>query len=105
MSKKAQRKYVFKPAIEDAKPEDKGTVVSAQRARWKQANDEPTERMIRMTRFIWMRDLMWDDRHKLHKSTLGQCMSAALVTRASNGVLLVTESGERLLNVRRRKSA
>jgi hypothetical protein len=79
---KTRRPVPYKPAIGEAK--DKGVVVSAQRARWKEAHSKTTPEMIRMVRFIWMRMLHWEDRNKLHARVLGACMRAGLVWREPN---------------------
>lgn len=85
------------PALAVERP-DRGCVVTARRARWKEKQVEPTEEMIRMVRFIWMRELHWEDRHKLNKRLLGQCMERGLVWREpdhnkSTDRLLATYAG------------
>lgn len=66
-------------AIPEVKKRDRDVVVTAGRARWKQNHAAPTERMIRMLRFIWMRTLTYEDRHKLNALTLGALTRAGLV--------------------------
>ena len=95
-----KKRYVYHPAFEDATPKDKGTVVSLSRFRWKLKHDEATERVIRLVRFIWMRDLAWEDRYKLHSGVLGAAMRQGYVVRDDKklttspaGSHLVKESG------------
>jgi hypothetical protein len=87
---------MWRPSIEGTE-KFKGTVVSAARARWKEKHGRVTENMIRMVRFVWMRDL------KLHKRDLGACLEAGLL-RYSGDKLAVSTLGERLLRSDRRMS-
>ena len=53
--------------------------VTEARARWKARHVNPSERMIRMLRYLWMRgDFRWEDRYKLHGGTLGALLRAGL---------------------------
>lgn len=81
MRAKKRERAPYKPAIEDATARDRGVVVSAARARWKAKHMLPSEKVIRMVRFIWMRDLRWEDRTKLNSQVLGAAMRWGYVWR------------------------
>lgn len=100
---KSKRKYVYTPAFDDASARDKGTVVSAQRARWKEAHDRATPQMMRMVRFVWMRRILWTERFKLHSTVLGACLRAGLLTYTARGYLVSTDAGDSLLHVDRER--
>jgi hypothetical protein len=86
---KTRRRAPYKPAIDEGQ---KGVVVSVQRAKWKLGHWRATQPMIRMVRFVWMRDLHWEDKHKLHSTVLGACMRAGMIWREEPG----DESQDRL---------
>jgi hypothetical protein len=91
----------YKPAIEGASAKDKGVVVSIQRFRWKAKHDQPSENMIRMVRFVWMRrDVAV---FALHGGLLGACMRAGLLWRRDD-VIHITRAGMRALHADRRSA-
>lgn len=101
MAKRNKRERpAFKAALSDVTPKDKGIVVSMHRFRWKELHgNTPTEKMIRMVRFIWMRDtLTWTQRNALHSTILGACMRQGLIEHDS-AKLIVTNAGKDALGV------
>ncbi len=96
----AKRKRVRAPdklAIELRDPKYRPCVVTARRAKWKETQ-APSERVISMLRFIWMRQhLLWKDRHALHGPTFGTALRLGLVEStplASSARLALTPEGE-----------
>lgn len=89
------------PTALEVSGRDRMCVVTAQRARWKAAHEHATDEMIRLLRFIWMRHLEMDDRHKLNAVLLGKAMRYGLV-KFEGPDIRVTGWGSNLLRADRR---
>lgn len=92
-----------KLALPDAGRWFRAVVVTEARARWKVTHDRPTEKMIRLMRFIWMRHpFSWSGRNKLHGGVLGALLRGGYVER-DRDMLVVTRKGGDVLNNDRRR--
>lgn len=100
-----KRKAQVKLAFDGVGKRDRKVVVTLARFKWKQAHSGVTEHMIRMVRFLWMRDaVLWSSCDRLHAATLGRCLRAGLVEHREN-MLVVTNDGQRLLDTDRAQYA
>lgn len=93
-----------KLALPDVPRSLRDVTVTEGRARWKETHDQPTERMIRMIRYIWMRNggLPWMNRNRLHGGTLGALLRAGYAERDRDVLKLTRRGGDALAEDRRR---
>ena len=79
MARNKRRREPEKLAFHQVGTDYRQCVVTARRAKWKETQ-KPSERVIRLLRFIWQRQrLTWSDRHKLNGPSLGTAMRMGLL--------------------------
>lgn len=87
-----------KLALPDVPRALRDATVTEARARWKEAHDHPSDRMIRMMRYVWMRSgrIPWINRNRLHGGTLGACLRAGLMERDKDELKLTRRGDDAL---------
>ena len=91
-----------KLALPDVPRACRDAVVTEARARWKDGHDVPSERVIRLLRFLWMREAFpWMSRNRLHGGTLGAALRGGYVERNKDLLKTTLRGGSALQEDRR----